>query len=61
MPANSNETNTSTASYGGAPQWAQRLRAEQRQRARLHSTGQAIKEGDKPGGAANPSLDEREG
>lgn len=61
MPANSNETARSTGTYGGAPQWAQRLRAEQRQRARLHSTGQAIKEGDRPGGAANPSLDDREG
>ncbi|MEQ8393679.1 MAG: P-type conjugative transfer protein TrbL [Gammaproteobacteria bacterium] len=44
----------------GPPSWAQRLRAEQRRRAHLHTTAQAIKEGDRPGGGANPDLSERE-
>ncbi len=43
-----------------APQWAKRLRAEQASRAHRHSTAQAIKDGDKPGGAANPDLKDRE-
>ncbi len=60
-PANSNQRSAPSGIQGGPPDWARRLRAEQRQRARLHTTSQAIKEGDKPGGAANPSLDEREG
>jgi type IV secretion system protein TrbL len=45
---------------GTAPDWARRLRAEQRLRARVHTTEQAIKEGDKPGAAANPDLSDRE-
>ncbi len=47
-------------SADGAPVWARRLRAEQRQRARIHTTGQAIREGDKPGAGASPDLSERE-
>jgi len=43
-----------------APAWARRLRAEQRRRARLHTTAQAIREGDRPGAGANPNLTERE-
>ncbi|ANK82061.1 MAG: P-type conjugative transfer protein TrbL [Parvibaculum sp.] len=45
---------------GGVPMWARRLRAEQRRRARLHSTEQAVREGDRPGAGANPDLSERE-
>lgn len=60
VAANSNQRMASTGTDGGAPEWARRLRSEQRQRARLHTTAQAIKEGDKPGGATNPSLDDRE-
>ncbi len=45
---------------GSAPDWARRLRAEQRSRARVHAAEQAIKEGDKPGAAANPDLSNRE-
>ncbi len=40
--------------------WARRLRSEQRMRAHAHTTTQAIKEGDRPGAAANPDLDQRE-
>jgi type IV secretion system protein TrbL len=45
---------------GGVPTWARRLRAEQRRRARIHSTEQAVREGDRPGSGANPDLSERE-
>ncbi|WP_316979530.1 P-type conjugative transfer protein TrbL [Shumkonia mesophila] len=44
----------------GAPDWARRLRAEQLRRARIHTTEQAIREGDKPGAGANPDLSEKE-
>jgi type IV secretion system protein TrbL len=47
-----------------APAWAQTLpatlRSEQRQRARMHTAQQTIKDGDKGGGAANPDLSEKE-
>ncbi len=47
-----------------APDWARNLpatlRNEQRQRARMHTAQQTIKEGDKGGGAANPDLSEQE-
>lgn len=45
---------------GSAPAWARRLRTEQRRRARIHTTEQAIKEGDRPGAGTNPDLAERE-
>lgn len=45
---------------GSAPAWARRLRTEQRRRARIHTTEQAIKEGDKPGAGTSPDLAERE-
>src|SRR3546814_15741168 len=50
----------SAPSDGGAPAWARRLRAEQRPRARIHSTEQTNREGDKPGTGASPDLSERE-
>jgi type IV secretion system protein TrbL len=49
-----------SASPDSAPQWARRLRAEQAFRAHRHATAQAIKDGDKPTGAANPDLRDRE-
>jgi len=48
------------AGDGGGPAWARRLRAEQRQRARVQTAAQAIKEGDRPGAGASPNLTERE-
>jgi type IV secretion system protein TrbL len=47
-----------TARGGGAPTWARRLRAEQRWQRRVHTVEQAVKEGDRPGAAANPDLKE---
>jgi type IV secretion system protein TrbL len=51
---------TGAASRDSAPEWARRLRAEQVRRAHLQSTAQAVKEGDRAGGEANPDLDQRE-
>jgi type IV secretion system protein TrbL len=42
------------------PDWARRLQAEQRFRARTHTTMQAMKDGDRPGAGSNPSLEERD-
>jgi type IV secretion system protein TrbL len=42
------------------PEWARRLRAEQVRRAHLQSTTQAVKEGDRPSGEANPELGQQE-
>jgi type IV secretion system protein TrbL len=44
----------------GAPDWVRRLRAQQRNRAHLHTTVQAIKDGDRPGHGANPDLGQGE-
>ena len=48
----------SGAGGGGTPDWARRLRAEQRWHRRIHTVEQAVKEGDKSGGGANPDLKE---
>lgn len=40
----------------GAPNWAKRLRSEQSARARRHYTAQAVRDGDRPGHGANPTL-----
>lgn len=47
-------------SSASAPEWARRLRAEQNRRARMHTTAQAVKEGDRPVGEAHPDLQQRE-
>ena len=43
-----------------APQWANKLRSEQRMRSGAHMASQAVKEGDRPGSGANPSLNDRD-
>jgi type IV secretion system protein TrbL len=43
-----------------APDWARRLRTEQATRASRHAVSQAIKDGDRPGHGANPSLHQKE-
>lgn len=45
---------------GSAPDWARRIRSEQGARASRHAVEQAIKDGDKPGHAANPSLHQKD-
>ena len=51
---------TGSASRDSAPEWARRLRTEQVRRAHLQSTAQAVKEGDRPSGEANPELGQQE-
>jgi type IV secretion system protein TrbL len=36
------------------------MQSEGRRRAHAHTTTQAIKDGDRPGAAANPDLDQKE-
>ncbi len=43
-----------------APAWAQKIRSEQTSRHRRHIAAQTIKDGDRPGGAANPDLSDKE-
>lgn len=58
--ASSAAANNSSATIDSAPQWARRLRAEQSLRAHRHATAQAIRDGDRAGGGANPDLKETE-
>jgi type IV secretion system protein TrbL len=51
---------SSGAAPSSPPRWAQRLRAEQAARTHRHATAQAIKDGDRPGAAANPDLSSKE-
>jgi type IV secretion system protein TrbL len=59
-----NENGPAATAPGGAPgappAWARRMQSEGRRRAHSHATTQAIKEGDRPGAAANPELDQKE-
>jgi type IV secretion system protein TrbL len=55
-----NAASSSDGVASAPPAWARRLRAEQRTRHVRQTTGQAIKEGDRPGAPANPDLDEEE-
>jgi type IV secretion system protein TrbL len=43
-----------------APAWARKLRTEQASRHHRHAAMQTIKDGDRPGGAANPDLSEKD-
>ncbi|RWF07980.1 MAG: P-type conjugative transfer protein TrbL, partial [Mesorhizobium sp.] len=43
-----------------APAWAKRLRSEQTARAHRHTAMQAVREGDRPGVGANPSLNDKD-
>ncbi|TIW22220.1 MAG: P-type conjugative transfer protein TrbL, partial [Mesorhizobium sp.] len=43
-----------------APIWARRLRSEQTARAHRHAAVQAVRDGDRPGGSANPSLNDKD-
>ncbi|WP_339864914.1 P-type conjugative transfer protein TrbL [Paremcibacter congregatus] len=42
------------------PQWAKRIRAEQNARASRYAVGQAIKDGDRPGQGANPTINNKD-
>ena len=43
-----------------APDWVNRLRSEQAARAHRQTATQAIKDGDRPGNGANPSLNDKD-
>ncbi|HLG86852.1 MAG TPA: P-type conjugative transfer protein TrbL, partial [Alphaproteobacteria bacterium] len=58
--ASAPDTASASPPPNAAPEWARRLRAEQIRRANLHAATQAIKEGDRQGGSANPELDRGE-
>jgi type IV secretion system protein TrbL len=49
-----------SASANAAPEWANRLRSEQAARAHRQTATQAIKDGDRPGNGANPSLNDKD-
>ena len=49
-----------SAAPNSAPTWARKLRAEQAGRHQRHAAMQTIKDGDRPGGGANPDLSEKE-
>lgn len=42
------------------PDWAKRIRSEQTARASRHAVTQAIKDGDRPGSGANPSIHQKD-
>ncbi|MEC9264983.1 MAG: P-type conjugative transfer protein TrbL [Pseudomonadota bacterium] len=51
---------SASAPANAAPGWANRLRSEQTARAHRHTATQAIKDGDRPGNGANPSLNDKD-
>ncbi len=57
-PTSTSSGDSAASGGGGTPDWARRLRAEQRWHRRVHTVEQAVKEGDKSGGGANPDLKE---
>ena len=62
-PVGATSSNASPASASAAPSmpdWAKQMRAQQAARASSHAVSQAIKDGDKPGHSANPSLQQKD-
>ena len=59
-PASSGAAPSGAASSDSAPAWARNLRSEQSGRHRRHMAMQTIKDGDRPGGAANPDLSDKD-
>ncbi|MBJ7376375.1 P-type conjugative transfer protein TrbL [Sphingobium sp.] len=59
-PASSGASSSGAASSGAAPAWARNLRSEQSARHHRHMAMQTIKDGDRPGGAANPDLSDKD-
>ncbi len=51
---------SASAPANAAPDWANRLRSEQTARAHRQTATQAIKDGDRPGNGANPSLNDKD-
>ena len=59
-PVTSMAESTDAAAGDAAPAWARRLRSEQTARAHRHAAIQAVRDGDRAGGSANPSLNDKE-
>jgi type IV secretion system protein TrbL len=49
-----------TTPTNSTPDWARRLRAQQATRAHRHAAAQAVRDGDRPGQGANPSLTDKD-
>ena len=58
--ASMNEAASASPESNAAPAWAKRIRAEQSARASRHTVSQAIKDGDRPGSGANPTIHQKD-
>ena len=59
-PISSGHDPAANTSAGAPPAWAKRLRSEQAARSHRESAMQAVRDGDRPGGGANPSLNDKD-
>ncbi|MES0033441.1 P-type conjugative transfer protein TrbL [Mesorhizobium sp. M0040] len=59
-PTASMTGNPAASGADAAPAWARRLRSEQTARAHRHAATQAVRDGDRGGSGANPSLNDKE-
>ncbi|ESW76771.1 hypothetical protein X772_32045 [Mesorhizobium sp. LSJC280B00] len=59
-PTASMTGNPAASGANAAPAWARRLRSEQTARAHRHAATQAVRDGDRGGSGANPSLNDKE-
>ncbi|UZW54505.1 hypothetical protein NUH86_13480 [Sphingobium sp. JS3065] len=59
-PAASAASGSGAGAPDSAPAWARSLRAQQTARHHRHMAMQTIKDGDRPGSAANPNLSDKE-
>ncbi|MER9490041.1 P-type conjugative transfer protein TrbL [Mesorhizobium sp. M0563] len=59
-PTASTTGNPAASGANAAPAWARRLRSQQTARAHRHAATQAVRDGDRGGSGANPSLNDKE-
>ncbi|HEV2898619.1 MAG TPA: P-type conjugative transfer protein TrbL [Pseudaminobacter sp.] len=59
-PTSSKQEAAVNTAADATPAWARRLRSEQTARAHRHTAMQAVRDGDRPGGGANPSLNDKD-
>ena len=59
-PAASGASSSGSGTPDSVPEWARSLRAQQTARHHRHMAAQTIKDGDRPGSAANPNLSDKE-
>ncbi|ESY92783.1 P-type conjugative transfer protein TrbL [Mesorhizobium sp. LNHC229A00] len=60
MPTSSMSGSSPVIAPAAAPAWARRLRSEQTARAHRNAATQAVRDGDRGGSGANPSLNDKE-